>query len=412
VTGLDAAEAAVRLFVAVVGAAALVALLARRIAFPYTIALVVLGLVVALAGPPIDLELAPSVVLLVLLPGLVFEAAYRIELSHLRPVAVAAAVLAGPGVLFGALVTAVLLHVGGGIEPASAFLVGAMVSATDPAAVVATFKRLRAPRPLATLVESESLFNDGTGVVIFGLALEGIRRGVTLDAAIVEFTAVVVGSIALGLGTGVLVSRVIARVGDHLIEVAFSVVLAYGTYLVAEYVGLSGIIATVSAGMTLGNYGRRLGLTEASLVALDIVWEFVAFLLNAFTFLLVGLAISLDELLQAAGSIAWGVVGILAARAILVYGVVGTWSRYAPGRLGARLPPGWLHVVFWSGLRGAIAVALALSLPVELPDRDLLQGVTFGVVLFTLLAQGSTAERILERANVRDLDAVGPASSA
>jgi CPA1 family monovalent cation:H+ antiporter len=402
---VDTAQAAARLFVGLLAAAAVVAFLARRIAFPYTVALVVLGLIVALAGPPIDLELTPSLVLLVLLPGLVFEAAYRIELRDLRPVSGAVVLLAGPGVVVGAAITAGLLHGAAGLDLESAFLIGAMVAATDPAAVVATFKRLSAPRRLSTLVESESLFNDGTGIVLFGLALEGVRQGISLDAALVRFVATVGISAILGVVAGVLVSRLIAGVGDHLIEVLFSVVLAYGTYLAAESIHLSGIIATVSAGITLGNYGRRLGLSEASLLSLDTVWEFVAFLLNALTFLLVGLAISLDVLAQSVGPIVWGVVGILVARAFIVYVVVGGWSRLVHGSDGAaRIPIPWRHVVFWSGLRGAIAVALALSLPTDVPHRDVLQGVTFGVVLFTLLIQGTTAEWFLGRAGVHDLD--------
>jgi CPA1 family monovalent cation:H+ antiporter len=404
-TGIEPAETAATLFVALVAAAAVVALLARRIAFPYTIALVVLGLVVALAGPPIDLQLTPGLVLLVLLPGLVFEAAYRIDLRDLRPVALVVGLLAVPGVLFAAAVTAGILHVAAGLDLASGFLVGAMVSATDPAAVVATFKRLNSPRQLSTLVESESLFNDGTGVVIFGLALEGMRQGIGIDGALVQFAITVAASAALGVAAGVVVSRLVAGVDDHLIVMMFSVVLAYGTYLAAETLHISGIIATVTAGITLGNYGRQRGISEESLMALDTVWEFVAFMLNALVFLLVGFAISVEGLVGAAAPIVWGVLGILAARAILVYGGAGIVSRLARRPRPSGLPLPWLHVTFWAGLRGAIAVALALSLPADVPNRELLQGTTFGIVLFTLLAQGTTAELFLERANVRDLDA-------
>jgi CPA1 family monovalent cation:H+ antiporter len=402
VTGIETAEVAARLFVGLLAAAAVAALVARRVALPYTVALVVLGLAIALVGPPIDVELTPGLVLLVLLPGLVFEAAYRIDLAHLRAVAAPVAVLAGPGVLAGALVVMALLHLGAGMEPGAAFLVGAMVSATDPVAVVATFRRVEVSRRLSTLVEAESLFNDGTGVVIFGLALEAMRRGVALDLAVVEFAVTVSVSGILGVAAGALVSRLIAGVEDHLIEVMFSVVLAYGTYLVAESVQLSGIIATVAAGIMLGNHGRRLGLSESSLAAMDSVWEFVAFLLNALAFLLVGLAMDVGGMLAAAAPIAWGVAGILVARAALVYLVLGGSTRLRPFRdAHPRFPVAWLHVIFWSGLRGAIAVALALSLPADLPDRELLQGITFGIVLFTLLAQGTTAERVLARAGAR-----------
>jgi monovalent cation:H+ antiporter, CPA1 family len=232
-----------------------------------------------------------------------------------------------------------------------------------------------------------------------------MRQGIGIDGALVQFAITVAASAALGVAAGVVVSRLVAGVDDHLIVMMFSVVLAYGTYLAAETLHISGIIATVTAGITLGNYGRQRGISEESLMALDTVWEFVAFMLNALVFLLVGFAISVEGLVGAAAPIVWGVLGILAARAILVYGGAGIVSRLARRPRPSGLPLPWLHVTFWAGLRGAIAVALALSLPADVPNRELLQGTTFGIVLFTLLAQGTTAELFLERANVRDLDA-------
>ena len=176
---------------------------------------------------------------------------------------------------------------------------------------------------------------------------------------------------------------------DHLIELAISVVLAYGTYLLADRLGESGIIATVVAGLVLGTYGRHVGLKPATFDALDQTWEFVAFMLTAFVFLLIGLAISLGTLVDSLGAIVLGVIGILAGRALVVYVVLGGGSvlRRAAGR-GNAVPAAWLHVLFWAGLRGAIAVGLALSLPADLPQRAYLQTIVFGITLFTLARAG------------------------
>jgi CPA1 family monovalent cation:H+ antiporter len=185
-------------------------------------------------------------------------------------------------------------------------------------------------------------------------------------------------------------------VSDHLTELTFTVVLAYGTYLGAHAVGLSGVIATLVAAGAFGARARP-RLTTRTLESIDDLWEFAAFLLTAGVFLLIGLAIAPATLVLAAGPIAWGVAAILLGRALVVYGLLGG-SSLALSRLHARafvVPLSWLHVLFWAGLRGAVSGALALSLPESLPNRDLIQGVTFGVVLFTLVVQGTTSTAVV-----------------
>ena len=184
-------------------------------------------------------------------------------------------------------------------------------------------------------------------------------------------------------------------------ELTLSVAAAYGTYIVADRLGQSGIIATVVAGLLIGNHARRVGMSERSLEALDTVWEFAAFLLTAVVFLLVGLAIGLGDVVSALPWIAWGIVAILVGRAVVVYVLLGGAARLALRREHRRgLPVGWLHILFWGGLRGAVAIAMALSLPVDFPQRELLQATTFGIVLFTLLVQGTTIEWLIERTGV------------
>ena len=396
----DTTLEAVELFVALVAAAAIVALVARRFALPYSVALVVLGLGIAALGPTRDISISPQLVLIVLVPGLVFEAAYRLDVEELRRTFLGAALLAVPGVLVSAGIVALILTISG-LPLQLAFIVGAITSATDPAAVVATFRTLHAPPRLATLVEAESLFNDGTAIVVFSIAVAAVTTPTTPADAVISFVVTVVASSILGLLFGVVATRLMSLADDHLIELSISVVLAYGTYLVADRLHGSGIIATVVAGLVLGTYGRRIGLPARTFEALDATWEFAAFLLTALVFLLIGLAITVGQLAQDAGPIALGVIGILVARALVVYVLLGGAARI-PGirRQAVPISMAWLHVLFWAGLRGAIAVALALSLPADLPQRGHLQGIVFGITLFTLLVQGTTVEVLLRRLGV------------
>ena len=388
---------AVQLFVGLVTAAALIALVARRIAVPYTVALVVFGLGAAVFAPRVGFAITEELVLAVLLPGLIFEAAYHTDMGELRKAFGGIALLAAPGVIVTALIVATVLLIATGLPFELGFVVGAMVSATDPAAVVSTFKRLKAPGRLATLVEGESLFNDGTGLVVFAIALRAVQTEVMLNEALVSFVLTVVVSTLIGGLVGLAASRIIATVDDHLIELTVSLAAAYGAYLVADAFHESGIIATVIAGMVLGTYGRRIGMSQATQAALDIVWEFLAFLLTGLVFLLVGLAISLPQLVNALTPIAWTVLAILVGRAVVVYLLLGGTSRIISDRYHPAVPVAWLHVMFWAGLRGAVAVAMALSLPADFPQRTLLQEITFGVVLFTLLVQGTTTEFVMRR---------------
>ncbi len=389
---------AIELFVGLVVVATAVALLSRRSAIPYSVALVLAGLGISVLFPNRQVQITPDLILAVLLPGLVFEAAYKINLGELRRTIGIVVVLAAPGVLITAGVVAVVVSATTGLDFSLAFVLGAMISATDPVAVVALFKRLGAPSRLATAVEAESLLNDGTGVVLFAIALRALSEPVTLTAGALSFAVTVVSSVVIGIVAGLVSHRLMRAANDHLIELAISVVAAYGTYLLADRLHESGIIATVIVGIVLGNEIAPQPLSARTRVALDIVWEFVAFMLTAVTFLLMGLVISPDQLVRAAPIILAGFIAITAARAFVVYVIIGGGERALPRP--SLLPLAFLHVMFWSGLRGAVAIALALALPIGLPNRDLLTGAVYGVVLITLLIQGTTAGLVVRRSGI------------
>jgi CPA1 family monovalent cation:H+ antiporter len=390
------------LFVALLVAMPFVAFVSRRVPLPHTVGLVLVGLAVSALPIHASIELSPGLVVTVLLPGLVFEAAYRLDGDELRRTFGGVALLAVPGVLISAAVVAFVLNAATGLPANEAFLVGAIVSATDPVAVVSTMRRLSAPRRLATLVDAESLFNDGTAALAFVVALAALGpRPPTPSEAVLQFSLGLLGSVAIGAAAGFAISRTLKTTSDHLIELTLTVLAAYGTYLVADLLHQSGIIASVVAGIVLGTYGRREGLSPRADEAIDVVWEFLAFILTGAAFLLIGIAIPLSTLATAAVAIAWGVLAVLLGRAIVVYGLLGGAARLERQiGLVPALPLSWLHVMNWTGLRGAVATALALSIPEATPDRELLQGIVFGIVLFTLIVQGTTAERVLRWAGV------------
>ena len=395
---------AMEVFVVLVAAASIVAVLSRRlVVVPYSVALVLLGVVVAILRPPVEIRIEPQLILAVLLPALVFEGAYRTDLRLLIPVLPAVLLLAVPGVLVTALLVGAVLSVVIGLDFRLSFLVGTMVAATDPAAILAVMAQSGATRRLTTLVEAESLFNDGTGVVIFSIAVGALVAPIGPAGVALDLVAAFVVSTVIGIAIGFVASLVLNGLDDHLVEVAISLVAAYGSYLLAAQAGFSGLIATVACGLVFSGYGRRFGMSSETRQAIDIVWEFIAFLATTLVFLLIGLAIVVSQLLAAAVASLAVLLALLVSRAAIVYGLLGgsAWLLHRLGRLRTLMPRSWLHVIAWSGLRGAVSVALALLLPQGLPQRELLQGIVFGATLLTLVIQGPTARPLISRLHLR-----------
>jgi monovalent cation:H+ antiporter, CPA1 family len=385
----------VRAAVALLAAATVLAALARRVALPDSVVLVLAGLAGAIVFPDFALAITPGLVLGVFVPGLVFAAAYAIDWDELRSVLGPVVALAVPGVVASAAVVAGVLTIGIGVPLEVAFVIGAITAATDPVAVVATMSRLNVPAGLRTVVDAESLLNDGTGLVVFAIAVRAVQGTVDATGAIVLFAATIVVSAIVGVAGGVAVAWLMRMTRERTIHLALSIVTAYGTYQIADAFGLSGILATVIAGVTLGSRMRRDAGTAPLVVEIEDLWEVVAFVLTSLVFLLIGFAIALPSVAAAVGAVMLGTLAVIAARALIVYvpamAVRAVWPHRA-------LPAGWAHVIFWSGLRGAIALAAALSLPADFPERALTQQVTFGIVLVTLVVQGAGASFVVRRA--------------
>lgn len=373
--------------------AILVGIAAHRLRVPYTIGLVLIGLALTLRSP-IDINISPALILALLVPPLIFEAAFHLNLRDLRINLVPIMILAIPGVILTTLIVGGIVSFGTGLAIPAALVFGAIVSATDPVSVVALFRKMGVPQRLRILLEGESLFNDGTAIVIFQLMVAAAISGAAsfnLAIGVVDFLVVSGGGLAVGLLLGTLVSELIKRIDDYLIETTLTSVLAFGSYLAAEILGVSGVLAVVAAGLVNGNIGPR-GMSPTTRIVVFNFWEYAAFLANTFVFLLIGLQIDLSVLFSNWQLILWAIVAILVARAVSIYGL---------SRIKGQIPSRWKHVLYWGGLRGAISLALALSLPAQLgPAADQLRVMVFGVVLFTLVFQGLTMKPIVEQLGI------------
>ncbi len=371
-------------------AASIVAVIVQRLRVPYTVALVLVGLAFTVV-PVARLELTPELILGIFVPPLVFEAAFHINLAQLRHNWRALTVLAVPGVLLTMLIVGGIVSLGVGIPLPIALLFGALMSATDPVAVVALFRSLGAPKRLTLLVEGESLLNDGTAIVVFDVMLAVALTGVySLPRSALDFIVVSAGGIAIGVGLGWLMSQAIRLIDDYLIETTLTTVVAYGSYLLAERLHVSGVLAVVAAGILSGSLGPR-GMSPTTKIVLYNFWEYMAFVANSMVFLLIGLQINLAVLAADAWPIAVAIVAVLASR-LIVFPLTWLLNRWGEG-----IPSAYTKVLFWGGLRGAVSLALALSLPATLTYSNLLRVMAFGVVLFTLLVQGTTMDLFLRR---------------
>lgn len=395
----------ITVFIALLLIASGVAMATKWIRVPYTLALVIIGLVISPMHFLPVVHISPELILLIFLPALLFEAAWNLKLEHLRENLLPILALAIVGVTIAVGIIGSVLHFGIGMPWTPALLFGAMISATDPVSVLALFKKLGAPKRLTTIIEGESLFNDGTAVVVFRIILGiviGTTAGTTGELALHslrEFSLVVFGGLAVGAIIGIIASVLTSYFDDHLLEITLTTIVAYGSFLLAESMHVSPVIAVLIAGLILGNFGRQRGMSPTTQVAVNSFWEYAAFVVNSLVFLLIGLEVQLPTLLDNKWAIAWAVLAMLVGRLVSVYGLMPLTNRFSE-----HIPFRWQHVLLWGGLRGSLSIALVLSLPSNLPGRAELVVLIFGTVIFSLLVQGLTISPLIKWLGLATLD--------
>ncbi len=367
---------------ALLGVAVLIALGAERLRIPSAVALVAFGAGTAAIHPiALPFPFGPTL-LFVLLPPLIFEASWSIDLASLRRTAGRVALLAVPGVVLAAGLTGYGMAASGLLPLPAALVLGAIVAATDPVAVIAIFRRLDVPVDLQTIVEGESIANDGVALVLYGIALtfatSGATDSVLRDAGHAVFA--VVAGVAIGIAWASLVAFVISRTATAAIEVTATVVLAFLAYLSANALGGSGIFATAAAAIALRAFQRAAPIAAN---AGDAFWSTIAFIANSFVFLITGLQLQLGRIVQEPVLVAVAIVVVVASRVVLASVVI--------------RPAAWRWTVVFAGIRGGLSLALALALPPDLPHRTSIVDAVVAVVLFTLVVQGVSLEPLLAR---------------
>jgi monovalent cation:H+ antiporter, CPA1 family len=371
---------------------ALVAIGMRRLQLPYTVGLVLAGVGLYFAHVRLRLHLSRDLIFSVFLPPLVFGAALSIRWSELRRELPVVMTLATVGVLLTAIITAVGAHYALSWPWPGSMLFGALIAATDPVSVIATFKEAGSDGRARLLIEAESLLNDGTAAVAFVAvlgALAGDQVGVlSLSKALLVSIA---GGVLVGAAAGWFFLLLAGSTSDHLVEITFTTLAAYVAFDLAERFHMSGILATLTAGLVIGNHKGTLA-SAGGRQALEIFWDYVAFVANSLIFLLIGAQEAQEHFSSLWLAVVVAIALVVLGRAVAVYPVC---ALFAHSRLRVDLRD--QHVLFWGGLRGALALALALSLPADLADRNTIITVTFAVVAFSVLVQGLTITPLLRR---------------
>ena len=377
---------------------AVVAIIARRLKVPYTVGLVIAGIVIAFL--PLGFEIAFSKELLfkILLPPLIFEAALYIHWKELKRDLIPVVTFASIGVLLSAAITAAVMHYVVGWEWSMAALFGVLIAATDPVSVIATFKEAKVKGRLRLLVEAESLFNDSTAAVAFAIALT-FAMGMSMSprTAAAAFGLSIAGGIASGLIVGWGCLFIAGRTTDHLVEIALTTIAAFGSFWLAEQfsfagVHLSGVLAAMTAGLLVGNTNQLGFITEKGEESIEDFWEFAAFVVNSIVFVILGISEAGQNFVTSLGAIGVAIAAVIIARAAAIYPISAVFS-FTKWKFEREHQ----HILFWGGLRGALALALALGIPDSVPYRSEILTVTFGVVAFSVFAQGLTMTPLLRR---------------
>jgi CPA1 family monovalent cation:H+ antiporter len=389
--------------------------LANWVHVPYPIPLVLGGLVLGLVPGIPDVQLDPDLVLLVFLPPLLYSSAFFADLRALRADARVISLSAIGLVLATAAAVAVIAHELIGLPWAMSFALGAIVSPTDPAAATAIMRRVGAPRRMVNILEGESLFNDATALVAYKVAVAAaVGASVSAGPTILEFFGDAAGGIAIGLGVGWVIAQVRRRVTDINTELTISLFSAYGAFVPADQLGFSGVLAVVACGVYLGFRAPEIASPESRILS-EGLWSVLAFLLNAVLFILIGLQLPtiVDGL---SGRPAGQVIGYAAAVCATVIAMRFLWNFIVtyiiraidrrPSQVARRADWRIRTIGSWAGMRGAVSLAAALALPLHtdsgapLPGRELIQFITFALILVTVVGQGLTLPVLIHRLGV------------
>lgn len=372
--------------------ATVVALLSRQLRLPYVTGLVLAGLAIA-EFLPRRIGLDSALILNLFLPILLFEAAINTDISRLRSTIKPIALLAGPGVLMAAAVTATVLKFGLGLAWVPALLGGVLLAITDTVSVIAVFKELSVPSRLTTIVEGESLFNDGTALVLFSLILQASRSGQpTLWEGVQEFVIVVLGGILVGLVLGYVSAGIFTRLDDPLSAILLTVAVALGASQLGEFLEVSGVVAIVVAGLMVGTLGLSRQVSASNRITLLSFWDYAGFGVNTFIFLLIGLELNLTSLWNALPGVLLAVLAYQVGRLVSVYPLLS-----AVRLIDRPIPWRWQHVLFLGNIKGSLSMALALTLPLTLTGRAELITIIFGTVLFSLVVQAVSLPWLVQR---------------
>ncbi|MDG2277920.1 MAG: sodium:proton antiporter [Pseudomonadales bacterium] len=399
--------------------AALSSIAVKRLNFPYTIGLLLVGISIGFLSsqvemltPMSEIQLTPEIILFLILPTLLFEASMNIDSKTLFRNLVPIIVLATVGLLISMIIVGVGISAATPLTLGAALLFGALISATDPVAVIALFKELGVPKRLSTLVDGESLFNDATAIVIFNILVGIVAAGTAFGTSVAitglgQFLLVFFGGLLVGvvLGGAMLGFMAMGK-GDHMAQMALTTVLAYLAFIVAEHVfSVSGVMAVVAAGI-FASWASSKMFDDSVHGHIRELWEYMAFIANSLIFLLIGLTEfhlfeDLSRYHDHIGYILLGFALTLVSRLVVVFGLTPLTNYVTPQ---AKVEPADKAIIFWGGLRGAVPLALALGLPADFEHRTLILDMTLGVVLMSLLIQGTTVSWLLKRLNVINVE--------
>lgn len=373
-----------------------VAIGAKRINVPYNVALVLVGLLLVLLYPIPAATLNPELIMVVFLPVLVFEGALFADGRSLAQATRPILALAVPGVAVSLFSTAAIATWVLDLPFAPALLLGAILAITDTVSVLLAFRSVRVPHRLEAIMEGESLFNDGTALVLVSLTTVIVASG-HFDAIAMarDLTVAMVGGLGVGAAYGAIGSAVLRHTPDHLTAILSSIVLVFAASLTAEGLHASPVIAVVVAGLMVGQTARG-ALEPSRVLSLHGFWETIGFILNVLIFLFVGMQIKAETLLAEASSIALALLALHAGRAVAVYGCCGLLRMLRREEISMR----WQHVMVVGNIKGALSMAAVLSLPASLPYRERFVTIVFGVTFVTLMTQALPFRRILRRLGV------------